>query len=95
MYEVTYGASKTKVTVIGSQVDMQYYSDVTPWKIDGQTVKVTTDNDHLGQIVSGVAQEQKNVDMRVEKGRKALFGLLGPAFAFKCLLSPLLKMHIF
>ena len=95
MYRVTYGASKTKVTVVGSEIDRQYYHDVAPWKLDGQQVKVTEDNDHLGQIVSGVGQEQKNVDARINKGRKSLFGMLGPAFAFKCLLSPVLKMHLF
>ena len=30
MYRVTYGAAKTKVTVVGSALDMDYYSDVTP-----------------------------------------------------------------
>ena len=74
---------------------MQYYSDITPWRLNGETVKVTIDNDHLGQIVSGVAQEQKNVDLRIDKGRKNLFGMLGAAFAFKCLLSPVVKIHLF
>ena len=35
------------------------------------------------------------MDARIDKGRKNLFGMLGPAFAFKCLLSPVLKMHLF
>ena len=39
MYKVTYGAAKTKVTVVGSAADMQYYSDVAPWQLDGQRVK--------------------------------------------------------
>ena len=65
MYKVTYGAAKTKVTVVGSDIDMQYYSDTTPWQLDGQKVKVTVDNDHLGQVVSRVSQEQKNVDLRI------------------------------
>ena len=95
MYKVTYGAAKTKVTVVGSDIDMQYYSDTTPWQLDGQKVKVTVDNDHLGQVVSGVSQEQKNVDLRITKSRNNLFGLLGPAFSFKCLLSPLVKAHLF
>lgn len=92
---VTYGAAKTKVTVVGSEVDMNYYRDVTPWRLDDQPVKVTENNEHLGQIVSGVNQEQKNVDCRIEKGRKSLFALLGPAFAWKCLLSPRVKIHLF
>ena len=95
MYRVTYGAKKTKVTVVGSEVDMRYYSDVAPWTMDGQPVKVTENNDHLGQIVSGLGQEDKNVDLRIEKGRRPLFGMIGPAFSFKCLLSPLVKIHLF
>ena len=50
MYRVTYGAAKTKFTVIGSTLDMQYFSDVRPWHLNKQKVKVTVDNDHLGQI---------------------------------------------
>ena len=95
MYLVTYGAAKTKVTVIGSDIDMRYYRDLAPWQLDGQKVKVTVDNEHLGQVVSGVEQEQKNVDLRISKGRSSLFGLLGPAFQFKCLLSPVVKFHLF
>ena len=95
MYRVTYGAAKTKVTVVGSALDMQYFSDVRPWHLNKQKVKVTVDNDHLGQIVSGVDQEQKNIELRIEKGRKNLFGMLGPAFAYKCLLSPVVKFHLF
>ena len=83
------------MTIVGSEVDMKYYSDVSPWKLDGQTVSVTENNDHLGQVVSGVNQEQKNIDLRIDKGRKNLFGMLGPAFAYRCLLSPLLKVHLF
>ena len=52
-------------------------------------------NDHLGQVVSGVSQEEKNVDLRIDKARTNLFGLLGAGFAFKCLLSPLVKFHLY
>ena len=45
-----------------------------------------------GQIIR---QIQKNVDESLQRGRKSLFSLLGPAFAFKCLLSPLVKIHLF
>ena len=95
MYRVSFGADKTQITVIGSQSDMTYYSDVSPWFLDGVKVKVSVDNNHLGQIVSGVEQEQKNVDLRIQKGRNNIFGLLGPAFSFKCLLSPSVKIHLF
>ena len=80
MYHVTYGASKSKITVIGSTVDRNYYQEVSPWKMYDQKVSVVEDNDHLGQIVSGVDQEQKNIDHRIVKGRNALYSLLGPAF---------------
>ena len=61
--------------------------------MDGEKVKVEENNEHLGQIVSGKQQEQKNVDQRIEKGRKSLFSLLGSGFSFKC--NPVLKLHIF
>ena len=74
---------------------MQYYMDTAPWTMDNGKVKVVEDNEHLGQIVSGYQQELKNIDERISKGRKNLFGLLGPAYSYKCLLSPVLKMHLF
>ena len=40
-YNVKYGAAKTKITVVGSKVDMEYYSDTTPWRMGGESVKVT------------------------------------------------------
>ena len=95
MYRIKYGASKTKVTVVGSEVDIDYFQDVTPWRMDGEVVKVVEDNEHLGQIVSGRNQEEKNVDLKTQKGRKNLFGLLGAGFSYKCLLSPLVKLHIY
>ena len=63
--------------------------------MDNSTVLVVEDNEHLGQVVSGKNQEQKNVDLKIDKGRKSLYSLLGPAFSFKCLLSPVLKLHIY
>ena len=94
-YKIKYGASKTKITVVGSQIDMQFYSDTKPWIMDGEQVKVVDNNDHLGQIVSGNKQEEKNIDERITKGRNNLFGLLGAAFSYKCHLSPVLKIHLF
>ena len=61
----------------------------------GLPIEVVENNEHLGQIVSGSHQEQKNVDLRIKKSRKTLFGLLGPAFSFRCLLSPAVKLHIY
>ena len=94
-YKIKYGAAKTKITVVWSDVDMDYYSDTTPWRMDGATVKVVENNDHLGQIVSGIDQETKNIDASLQKGRNSLFGMLGPGFAFKCMMSPKVKMHLF
>ena len=81
MYKVEYGASKTKITIVGSKIDTKYYQDVSPWKMEDEIVKVVEDNDHLGQIVSGQNQELKNVDLRLLKGRKSLFALLGSGFS--------------
>jgi hypothetical protein len=72
MYRIQYGAYKTKDTVVGSEVDIDYFQDVTPWRMDGEEVKVVEDNEHLGQIVSGRNQEEKNVDLKTQKGRKNL-----------------------
>ena len=63
--------------------------------MSGETVKVVEDNEHLGQIVSGTNQEQKNIDESLKKGRGHLFSMLGAAFAYKCMLSPVVKMHLF
>ena len=83
------------IPVVGSDIDMQYFKDTTPWTMGGGFVKVVENNEHLGQVVSGSRQEAKNIDLRIQKGRNNLYSLLGPAFAYKCLLSPLVKIHIF
>ena len=74
---------------------MDYYADVKPWKMHGTTVNVTENNEHLGQIVSGRRQEGKNIDQSLKKARGSLFSLLGPAFAYKCTLGPLVQIHLF
>ena len=35
------------------------------------------------------------MDLRIKKSRIILFALLGPAFSFKCLLSPVVKLHLY
>ena len=95
LFHSKYGASKTKITIIGSEIDQQYYKELSPWRLDGHVVTVSEDNEHLGQIISNRDQEQKNVDLRIQKTRNCIFGMLGPAFQFKCLLSPIVKFHIF
>jgi hypothetical protein len=32
LYRIQYGASKTKITVSGPEIDFQYYKDTKPWK---------------------------------------------------------------
>ena len=95
MYRIEYGAFKTKITIVGSEVDTAYFKDISPWNMNNQSIEIVENNEHLGQIVSGRAQEQKNVDLRIAKARNCMFGLLGSSFAFKCFLSPTLKLHIF
>ena len=95
LYRITYGASKTVISVVGSAADRQYYKDVQPWRMDNLPVSVKEDNDHLGLIVSGYLEEEKNVDNKVKKARGSLFKLLGPAFSSKCLLSPAVQLHLF
>ena len=94
-YRVEYGANKTVISDVGSKKDIQYYADIQPWNMDGNTVSVKEDNDHLGLIVSGLREEGKNVDLKIKKARGALFKLLSPAFNFKCLLSPTVQIHLY
>ena len=65
-----------------------------PWALDGHQIPVADENNHLGMIVCGIDEEDKNVEMKLEKGRKSLFALLGPAFAYKCLLPPTLQCFL-
>lgn len=94
MYKVAYGSDKTKVVISGPPIDQKYYQDTKPWKICNGKIQVVDQNEHLGQVISGDRQESKNVDLRITMGKKALFSLLGPAFAYKCLLSPEVKLHL-
>ena len=94
LFRVTYGAAKTKVTVVGSRVDVDYFHDVKPWVMDGKMVQVVEDNEHLGLVVSNDNQAQKNVDLKVQKGRSNIFTLLGSGYAYKSHLSPVLKLHL-
>ena len=94
-YRSEFGAAKTKLTVIGSDIVREFYSDMSPWSINNEKVAVVNDNEHLGLIVSGENEEIKNVDANVAKGRKSLFALLGPAFSSKSTLSPVVQIHLF
>ena len=63
--------------------------------MDGQSIAVVENNEHLGQIVRGQRQEGKNIELRIKKSQNSLFALLGPAFSFRCLLSPVVKLHLY
>ena len=95
MYRIEYGASKTNITISGSETDRNYFKEVSPWQMNGDTVKVADDNEHLGLIISGSKQVEKNIDMKIQKARKSLFSLLGTGFAYKCTLSPSLKLYLY
>ena len=87
-YRLEFGASKTKVTVTGSAKDMDYYKDINIWTLHGDPLQVADDNDHLGLIVSGKDEEQKNVDKNIDSARRSLFSLLKATFTAtnaKCL----------
>ena len=93
-YQIKFNASKTKVVVTGSKIDMAYYKDLKPWTLNGKKIDVVDSNEHLGLVVSGVDEEQKNVDDNIVRCRTSLFTMLGPAFSFNCLLSPIVQLHL-
>ena len=80
--------------VTGSKTDMEFYKETSPWTLNGECVKVVENNEHLGLIVSGSKEEMNDVDNNIIDCRNSLFALLGPAFAFKCLMSSLVQVHI-
>lgn len=93
-YRVIFNTSKTKAIVTGSKLDMSFYKDTQPWKLNGERVQVADDNEHLGLVVSGWQEEQKNVDKKISKCRDSMFAMLGPTYAYRCKLSPVLQSHL-
>ena len=92
-YRIIFGADKTKVTVTGSKHDIQYYRDVSFWSLYGDKIEVSENNDHLGMIVSGIDEEQKNVDKNIGAARNAIFSFLGNIFSYKCKISTAVQYH--
>ena len=92
-YRVVFGADKTKITITGSKIDMRYYQDINIWSLNGEKLKVSEDNEHLGLIVSGIDEEIKNTDKNIKSARAALFSLLGHTFSYKCKVSPTVQYH--
>ena len=93
-YQLQFNADKTKIVVTGSKQDMAFYKDTTPWTLNGEIIKVVDKNEHLGLVVAGVEEEQRNIDENISKCRTSLFALLGPAFAHRCLLSSVVQAHL-
>ena len=93
-YRVVFNAEKTKIVVTGSKIDMDFYKDTCPWTLNGERIPVVTNNEHLGLVVSGLDEEQKNVDRNISKCRKSIFGLLGPTFAYSVKVSPAVQLHL-
>ena len=73
---------------------MDYYRDINIWKLNGEPLNVTEDNEHLGLVVSGTDEERKNVDKNIESARKMLMSLMGNIFSYKCKLSPIVLHHV-
>ena len=73
---------------------MIYYKEISFWYLNGERLNVAEDNEHLGLIVSGSDEERKNVDKKIKAARNSMFSLLGPAFSFKCKLSPTAQTHL-
>ena len=46
-YQLWFNAGKTKITVTGSKLDMEYYKDTHPWQLNGDTVPVVENNELL------------------------------------------------
>ena len=64
------------------------------WSLAQSQIWTLDSIEPLGLIVAGVDEEQRNVDKKIIKCRNSLFALLGPAFSYKCLMSPLLQTHL-
>ena len=80
-YQLKFNAEKTKIVVTGSKPDMAFFKDIAPWTINGEKINVVDSNEHLGLVVAGCDEEQKNVDQRIIKCRNSIFALLGLAFS--------------
>ena len=55
----------------GSKLDMDYYQQIKPWTLNGEKIEVVDTNEHLGLLVSGIKEEQKNVDNNISSCRNS------------------------
>ena len=65
-YQLRFNAEKTKIVVFGSKHDMTFYKETSPWTLNGETVKVVDANEHLGLVVAGLGEEERNVDRKCQ-----------------------------
>ena len=80
-YRIIFNADKTKLVVTGSRVDIEYYREISSWTLNNEPISVCDDNEHLGLVVSGQHEEQKNIDKNIRSARNirplcAVFKLL-------------------
>ena len=80
-YRVNFNPAKTKAVVTASKVDMAFYKDTKPWLLNGERIKVVNENEHLGLIVSGWSEEQKNVDQKINNCRNSCLPCQAPHIA--------------
>ena len=48
-YQLRFNADKTKIVVTVSKIDMTFFKETKPWKVNGEELNVVDCNDHLGQ----------------------------------------------
>ena len=92
-YQLGFNANKTRIVITGSKVDISYYREIQPWQLHGETILVVDTNDNLSLNDSGMNEEQKNVDQNIQNCRKSLVSLLGAAYSYKCMLSPVTQVY--
>ena len=56
-YQLRFNVDKTKIVVTGSKADMNYYKETHLWNLNGETVSVVDDNDHLASWACRVWNE--------------------------------------
>ena len=67
-----FNAHKTKTIITSSKIKVKYYQDTHPWKLNNKTITVADTNEHLCLIISGIDEEQFNVDESKKKCCKSM-----------------------
>ena len=83
------------VSHYGRRYHLKFNADKTKIVVTGSKLDMSYYSDTTPwKLVSGLDEEQKNVDQNIQHYRDSLFGLLCPAFSFRCMLSPTVKLHL-